>query len=172
MHSARSISSGLQIEARSWYVRVRNPGRRRGSNLGRPSAYPQEPCHIRRFCYAKRRRYPRRGKLYCRRQLVARSLSRPETRCAEPAQWRERRALVHGFNDELVVNFAGDYPGGVTIRGAISIPGKIKQNHLRLESHDLHLNHPDRRSGASGERSCTASTMNWCSTSARTIRAA
>lgn len=64
----------------------------------------------------------------------------------------ERRALVHGFNDELVVNFADDYPGGVTIRGEIRIPEKIKQNHLMLESHDLHLDHPDRRSSTSGSR--------------------
>lgn len=64
----------------------------------------------------------------------------------------ERRALVHGFNDELVVNYADDYPGGVTIRGEIGIPDKIKQNHLRLESHDLHLDHPDRRSSDSGAR--------------------
>ncbi len=76
-------------------------------------------------------------------------LDAPSRRSSESG---ERRALVHGFNDELVVNFAEDYPGGVTIRGTISIPGKIKQNHLRLESHDLHLDHPDRRSSASGDR--------------------
>jgi len=64
----------------------------------------------------------------------------------------ERRALVHGFSDELVVNYNADYPGGVTIRGEVHIPEKIKQNHLRLESHDLHLNHPDRRSTATGDR--------------------
>jgi hypothetical protein len=28
-----------------------------------------------------------------------------------------RRALVHDFNDGLTINFAGDYPGGVTING-------------------------------------------------------
>lgn len=64
----------------------------------------------------------------------------------------ERRALVHGFNDELVVNYNNDYPGGVTIRGTVGLPGKIKQAHLRLESHDLHLDHPDRRSSAGGDR--------------------
>ena len=64
----------------------------------------------------------------------------------------ERRALVHGFSDELVVNYAEDYPGGVTIRGEIGIPGKIKQSHLRLESHDLHLDHPARRSATGGDR--------------------
>jgi hypothetical protein len=30
-----------------------------------------------------------------------------------------RRALVHDFSDGLTVNFAGDYPGGVTINGNI-----------------------------------------------------
>ncbi len=30
-----------------------------------------------------------------------------------------RRALVHDFSDGLTVNFAGDYPGGVTINGSI-----------------------------------------------------
>ncbi len=64
----------------------------------------------------------------------------------------ERRALVHGFNDELVINYNGDYPGGVTIRGEIHIPDKIKQGHLRCESHDLHLDHPDRRTSTSGSR--------------------
>jgi len=64
----------------------------------------------------------------------------------------ERRALVHGFSDELVVNYNSDYPGGVTIRGNVKFTDKIKQDHLRLESHDLHLNHPDRRSTPSGDR--------------------
>jgi hypothetical protein len=64
----------------------------------------------------------------------------------------ERRALVHGFSDELVVNYADDYPGGVTIRGVVTFPGRIRQRHFRLESHDLHLDHPERRSSAGGER--------------------
>ncbi len=64
----------------------------------------------------------------------------------------ERRALVHGFNDELVVNYNSDYPGGATINGEVRIPDKIKQNHVRLESTDLHINHPDRRSTPSGDR--------------------
>lgn len=34
----------------------------------------------------------------------------------------ERRALVHDFTDGLTVNWAGDYPGGVTIRGAVRCP--------------------------------------------------
>ena len=31
---------------------------------------------------------------------------------------RFRRALVHDFDDGLTINFAGDYPGGVTINDA------------------------------------------------------
>lgn len=75
-------------------------------------------------------------------------LDSPDRRHSEGG---ERRALVHGFNDELVINYGDDYPGGVTIHGEIHIPGKIKQDHVRLEAHDLHLNHPDRRSNG-GER--------------------
>src|SRR5437588_424731 len=36
-----------------------------------------------------------------------------------------RRALVHDKNDGLTVNFAGDYPGGVTVAGPVQIPGPI-----------------------------------------------
>lgn len=64
----------------------------------------------------------------------------------------ERRALVHGFSDELVVNFGEDYPGGVTIRGDVRFPGKIAQDRLRFETHDIELNHPDRRGSGSGHR--------------------
>lgn len=32
-----------------------------------------------------------------------------------------RRALVHNENDGLTVNFAGDYPGGVTIDGDLTV---------------------------------------------------
>ena len=35
----------------------------------------------------------------------------------------QRRALVHDFNDGLTVNWADDYPGGVTINGAHTITG-------------------------------------------------
>jgi hypothetical protein len=38
-----------------------------------------------------------------------------------------RRALVHDFNDGLTLNWAGDYPGGVTIFGkTINLPGLDK----------------------------------------------
>jgi hypothetical protein len=42
------------------------------------------------------------------------------------------RALVHGHSDELVINYAGDYTGGVTIKGIVTVPDlsvqKIKSN--------------------------------------------
>ena len=34
---------------------------------------------------------------------------------AEPPQSTIRRALVHDFNDGLTLNWAGDYPGGITL---------------------------------------------------------
>lgn len=41
---------------------------------------------------------------------------------------RFRRALVHDEGDGLTVNFAGDYPGGVTLNGVASItPRATKQ---------------------------------------------
>ena len=46
-----------------------------------------------------------------------------------------RRALVHNQNDGLTVNFAGDYPGGVSLNGVAGItphqdPGEV---HLTSE---------------------------------------
>jgi hypothetical protein len=35
----------------------------------------------------------------------------------------ERRALVHNTQDGLTINFAGDYPGGVTIEGEARLAG-------------------------------------------------
>ena len=37
-----------------------------------------------------------------------------------------RRALVHDFNDGLTLNWANDYPGGVTINGNVSVPGQLQ----------------------------------------------
>lgn len=45
-------------------------------------------------------------------------LDNPQRR--KPGSDSERRALVHGFNDELAINFQGDYPGGVHIYGDLS----------------------------------------------------
>lgn len=60
----------------------------------------------------------------------------------------ERRALVHDFNDGLTINWAGDYPGGVTINGKVG----SSNNQLNLTTWDLCLDHPDRRSAAGGHR--------------------
>lgn len=38
----------------------------------------------------------------------------------KPGGPRFRRALVHDQNDGLTINFAGDYPGGVTFGGVAS----------------------------------------------------
>ena len=37
-----------------------------------------------------------------------------------------RRALVHGFNDELMINWAKDYPGGVVINGNVKCPNTLE----------------------------------------------
>ena len=37
-----------------------------------------------------------------------------------------RRALVHDFEDGLTLNFAGDYPGGVTVTGNLAVTGDLK----------------------------------------------
>lgn len=68
-----------------------------------------------------------------------------------------RRALVHDFQDGLTINWAQDYPGGVTIRGKVSTPNELhvatlKGNHLRCSHHDLHLDNASRRSGTAGAR--------------------
>lgn len=39
---------------------------------------------------------------------------------------RFRRALVHDQNDGLTLNFASDYPGGVTVNGPLNITGDIE----------------------------------------------
>jgi len=42
------------------------------------------------------------------------------------------RALVHGFNDELVVNFGGDFEGGTVIIGKVGIGTSSPQNELSV----------------------------------------
>jgi len=37
-----------------------------------------------------------------------------------------RRALVHDAQDGLTINFAGDYPGGVTVTGNLAVTGDLK----------------------------------------------
>jgi hypothetical protein len=36
-----------------------------------------------------------------------------------------RRALVHDAQDGLTINFAGDYPGGVTVTGNLAVTGDL-----------------------------------------------
>lgn len=36
-----------------------------------------------------------------------------------------RRALVHDFNDGLTLNYAGDYPGGVSVTGNAAVTGNL-----------------------------------------------
>lgn len=36
-----------------------------------------------------------------------------------------RRALVHDFNDGLTINWAKDYPGGITMRGDVNCTEKL-----------------------------------------------
>lgn len=43
-----------------------------------------------------------------------------------------RRALVHGYNDELVINYNRDYPGGVTIMGKVTMPSETVIGDLEL----------------------------------------
>lgn len=44
-----------------------------------------------------------------------------------------RRALVHDFADGLTINWASDYPGGVTINGNVNhVNGVLKTNVVRL----------------------------------------
>ena len=54
----------------------------------------------------------------------------------------ERRALVHDFSDGLTINYASDYPGGVTINGIV----KSDNRQFNLATWDLCLDHPSRRS--------------------------
>ncbi|MBA4159861.1 MAG: hypothetical protein H0X65_20690 [Gemmatimonadetes bacterium] len=83
-----------------------------------------------------------------------------------------RRALVHDFQDGLTLNWAEDYPGGVTLQGVVKIPrelqlGLVSGTHLRARHHDLHLDHPARRSTSTGNRRALVHdfqdglTLNW-----------
>lgn len=47
-------------------------------------------------------------------------LDHPSRRGSDHAD-RPRRALVHDAQDGLTINFRGDYPGGVTVHGALRI---------------------------------------------------
>ncbi|MEZ5259680.1 MAG: hypothetical protein R2705_23200 [Ilumatobacteraceae bacterium] len=55
-------------------------------------------------------------RLTCHQADVARTTARRRN----STTWR--RALVHDHNDGLTLNWASDYPGGVTINGVVSCP--------------------------------------------------
>ena len=48
------------------------------------------------------------------------ALEWPDRRSASSAPGR--RALVHGFQDELEVNYDNDYPNGIRLNGAVKLP--------------------------------------------------
>lgn len=70
-----------------------------------------------------------------------------------------RRALVHDFDDGLTVNWANDYPAGVTINSTKQINGHKNNDWVNINSRvtkfigtDLMLDSPDRRKAAGGYR--------------------
>ncbi|MEM9679258.1 MAG: hypothetical protein AAF901_02955 [Bacteroidota bacterium] len=50
---------------------------------------------------------------------------RIDHRARRKNQSTHRRALVHDFTDGLTINWAKDYPGGVTINGNVNCPDKL-----------------------------------------------
>lgn len=78
----------------------------------------------------------------------------------------KRRAFVHDFQDGLTLNWANDYPGGVTINGKVGL-GELLGTHLYVRHHDLHLDHAARRSASGGYRRALVHdfqdglTLNW-----------
>lgn len=77
-----------------------------------------------------------------------------------------RRAIVHDFNDGLTINWANDYPGGISLNGNVKV-SEISGSHLRIRHHDLHLDNANRRSSTSGNRRAMVHdfndglTLNW-----------
>lgn len=67
----------------------------------------------------------------------------------------QRRALVHDFADGLTINWDSDYPGGVTINGEVKLD-TLSGDQLLVAHHTLKLDHPARRSTASGQRRALA----------------
>lgn len=63
----------------------------------------------------------------------------------------KRRAFVHDFQDGLTLNWAQDYPGGITLNGKVSV-GELRGDHLRCSHHDLHLDNASRRTATTGSR--------------------
>jgi hypothetical protein len=67
----------------------------------------------------------------------------------------ERRALVHDVGDGLTVNYANDYPAGVTINGTRRVRGfnggdwvDVESRVVQVKGTDLHLDSAARRTNA------------------------
>jgi hypothetical protein len=58
-------------------------------------------------------------------------IDHPARRRAGPSS-QYRRALVHDFQDGLTLNWAGDYPGGVTVAGNLAVTGDVKVGNASL----------------------------------------
>jgi hypothetical protein len=70
-----------------------------------------------------------------------------------------RRALVHDVGDALTVNYANDYPGGVTVNSVRRLRGHkggdwldIESRVIKAASTDLMLDHPARRKNTTAYR--------------------
>lgn len=62
-----------------------------------------------------------------------------------------RRALVHDFGDALTINYNGDYPGGVRIKGKVSMDAIVGHQTI-INSEDVVLDSAGRRSNTTGQR--------------------
>lgn len=77
-----------------------------------------------------------------------------------------RRAFVHDFNDGITVNWAEDYPGGITLNGPVAV-NKLTGTALTLKHWDLVLDNDSRRKSATGSRRALVHdfndglTLNW-----------
>jgi hypothetical protein len=95
-------------------------GRRRAGSRGRRRALVHDPQDG--LTVNWNGDYPGGVKLFGPVRVVSRDLEldHPSRRGTEHAD-RPRRALVHDAEDGLTINFGGDYPGGVTVQGALRI---------------------------------------------------
>ncbi|MFT5890056.1 MAG: hypothetical protein ACI9Y7_000144 [Dokdonia sp.] len=77
-----------------------------------------------------------------------------------------RRAIVHDYTDGLTLNWANDYPGGISLNGDVKV-SKLSGSHLRIHHHDVHLDNASRRSTTGGNRRAMVHdyddglTLNW-----------
>jgi hypothetical protein len=57
-----------------------------------------------------------------------------DARRGDNGEQGHRRALVHNENDGLTINFNGDYPGGVTVNGRLSVDKLTVSGRLQLQA--------------------------------------